>query len=200
MKTTRKFVELSILLLLSGCVTYPRKITPEIKQTVKSVSVENEVHVPSTIQRPGGSGGGVVEMVVAEAILSKMDNSFNGKLRAQLNTSEFLSRTLLSTFKAKLASRSLFTLKTNETADASFVLEITRAGFDEIIAWPFPGWGGMPPEITVVVTLIAKPPFELMRDKSGTLTTEDPPKHPILYQKTAYVRRTGKLPFYTKEH
>ena len=213
MKTIVKFVAIPIMMLgFAGCTTYPNKITPETRQVVKTVSIFNTVYAPSEIHAELGKAIGVDALtgaLIEAAGNTYKTKSFNSKLHSQLNPTEFLSQTLLSTFKAKLASCTLFTLTTNEIADASFVLEVSRAGLGQPKAWPLPGWGTMPPEVEVVVTLISKPPFDLkevnlMGGPFG-IKPVDPTLHKILYQKVVYLRGgdglfTGSgLPYYKKD-
>jgi hypothetical protein len=193
------------MLGLAGCTTYQSKITPETRQIVKTVSICNTVYAPSNINAGNASanGGGLVEVLLVGAVNTYMTKSFDGKLRSQLNPTEYLSQTLLSDFKAKLASCTLFTLTTNETADASFVLEVSRAGIGEPKQWPLSGWGTCPPEVEVVVTLISKPPFDLKKVDVGRgrigITPEDPTLHKILYRKFVFVRGSDGLPYYKKK-
>lgn len=187
-----------MVLVLAGCATYPSTLTLETKQKAKSVCIVKEVHAPSSISLPSSGGSGGLIGVIAAGIEAKMTKSFNNKLHSKLNTAEYLSQTLLSSFKSKLASCSTFALKTDETtgADASFVLEVTRAGLGP--AKLFSG-GAMPPQVTVVVTLISNPPFELMRDQYGKITTEDPVQHEILYQEVVSVGGGDGLPYHKKD-
>ena len=191
MKIKVRSVALPIMMMsLAGCATYPSKITPELKQTIKNVSIMNEVHAPKSITFPLANtpllGLGIVGNIIAQNNADKAAEPFNNQLRSKLNIEEYLSQTLLSAFQARMASVSAFTLKTNEIADAAFVLEVTYAGlgFQRTVLQKI-----YPPEVEVVVTLIANPPFKLIKDQSGKMTTDDPVRHAILYRKV--VRLTG---------
>ena len=206
MKTIVKFVAIPIMMLgFAGCTTYPNKITPETRQIIKTVSIFNPVYTPSYVHAELSAGG-----IIPAIVNTVKTESFDNKLRSQLNPTQYLSDTLLSDFKAKLASCTLFTLRTNETADASFVLEVSQAGLGQPKQWPRSGWGSMQPEVDVVVTLISKPPFALkqvnvQRGQFG-IKPVDPALHKILYQKVVYLRggdglltEGSGLPYYTKK-
>lgn len=191
MKTIVKFVAMPIMMMiLTGCAsTHPNVITPELKQTVKSVSIVNEVHAPASITFPLANnpllGLGAVGMMIAQENADQAAKPFNNQLHSKMNVDEYLSQTLLSTFQTRMASVSAFTLKTNEIADAAFVLEVTYAGlgFQRTVLQKI-----YPPEVEVVVTLIANPPFKLIKDQSGKMTTDDPVRHAILYRKVVRLK------------
>ncbi len=184
-KAIRVMLAFVTMLGLAGCATYPTTIDQATKQTTKSVCVLSEVGMPGLIHLGYGGptaaeAGGVPGQITISGIsVAAGPKTVYGTI---------LSTKLLGSFKTKLQAKSVFTLKPDNStaADAAFVLDLKAA---DLVAAPIgPVGTRMRPVVTVVVTLVANPPFKIVQDRSGLFsTTDDPAKHKVLFQKESQV-------------
>jgi hypothetical protein len=180
-------------LLVSGCATtrYPATLTAETGAKVRVVSIVDEISTPTSLTVPG-AGGGIIGFTVQ---LQKQKN-FTSEVRANLDFQKFTEDALRESFTRAVkghAGWKFFSSDDIDKADAAFLLEVTSMGVDNPPQWPPSMDMSYPPTITISVTLIGNPPFEIVRTE-GKAQALDPTNHPVFYQRVELISNKDKLP------
>ena len=190
----------SFIALVSGCATYPDKLTPKIHEEVKTVAIIYEITTPKSLDVPP------VDNFVADILLSKPDSTlvntavtekrreeWTSRIREHTDFQKLIEETLRESFTEAVRSYPGWTLvSSNELAkaDAAFLLEVSTIGFN-----------GYPTKLrqafSVIVRLIKKPPFEIVGSSGLGRKVIDPEIHPTLYWKYDGTRDRDELPRYS---
>ena len=178
---------LPILLLLTGCATTPQAhLSAEVAAQVKKVALYEEISTPTSLSTPfRGGGGGILGAAAGAAVQAKSQNKFTQQVGAQLDFQKFASQTTRELVEDAIKQHPGWTFvpaSQAAKADAMLVLDVEKMGVEDPPPALIPP---MTPEyrpvVTIRATLIANPPFEVIRGDGGLQTT-DPDAHPILFR------------------
>ena len=182
--------------IITGCATQQAKfISPEVAARVHKIAVYEEISTPTSLTTPfRAGGGGLLGAAVGAAIQAKNQKAFTSEVSAKLDFQEFAALTTRDLMHDAIVQHAGWTLvPTNETekADAMFVVDVELMGVDDPPAKFIPTKANMGyrPVVTIRATLIANPPFEIVRGKTGPRSA-DPVANPVLFEQVG--RATNK--------
>lgn len=184
--------------LMSGCATYPNKMTKEADAKVKTVGILEEISTPTSLVTPSNANAGqagVVGLLISSGIEAGQQKDFTTQVRGLFDFQALAENTLRESFTKAVKNRpgwALAASNENSKADAMFVLKVTRLGIDNCHSHTiFPPKLEYQPTVTVTATLIGNPPFEIVDNDGPVVKVLEPEKHPILYHRIeciSYVR------------
>lgn len=178
------------IMLMSGCVTYPNRITQETNVKVKTVGIADEIPTPTSLKTPGNANAGQagpIGILIDAGIQTGNQKDFTTQVRERFDFQKFAEETLRESFTQAVKNRSGWTLaasNSRDKTDAEFVLRVTEMGVDDYHSHSF----FFPileyqPTITVTATLIGNPPVEIVGYKGNSIKVLNPEQHPILYHR-----------------
>ena len=189
-------------MLMSGCATYPNRITQETDAKVKTVGMADEIATPTSLKTPGNAGAGQAGMIgilIDAGIQAGKQKNFTTQVRERLDFQKFAEERLRESFTKAVHNRLGWTLASSnslEKTDAVFVLRVTEMGVDDYHSHSFffPKLEYQP-TITVIATLIGNPPFEIVGYKGNFVKVLNPETHPILYHRKEHIsyRTSGHM-------
>jgi len=186
---------MSVIFLGSGCATkspHPTTVRSEVRQTLKTVSMAEDVQIPPSMRAWRGGGGALgVMMQISE------DRFFNERVKEQIAIDDLVTKRIRDGWRARLEAQPLrkgmATAKAGE-GDAEFVLVVDEFGLGA------PSFTGKQnPTVRITGMLVSRPPYVLIRskDRGNRLEPEDLLQNPILWMKTVEApskTQTSKYP------
>lgn len=176
-------VILPALLLSSGCATkspHPATLGAEVRQTLKSVSLADDIQIPPLIRVPRGGGG-----VLATMLEIKEEKFFNERVKEQLDINAVVAEKLRDGWRARVQEQLVpqgMELVNAGEGDAEFVLTVETFG----LTLPSGMSAKQKPSIRLTGMLVSHPPYVLIRSKErgNRLEPADLQQNPILWMRT----------------
>lgn len=172
------------LYILTGCATMrgPSELTPEVRKGINRVSISPELE--ASFPRLSTSGG-----IIYRNIQRERNRRLHERIIANYDPQEVMSNIFREVFAERISQNKVFELvdmENSHTADAEFVLEVTRFILRDQSGFPLRDYV---PEVEISVLLFANPPLEIVRT-GGKIEALDAHNHPILYHNKARLRIT----------
>jgi hypothetical protein len=177
-----------ISVILTGCASkYPNTLTDDTASQVKIIGLVPEISTPTTLStRTTNGGGGLLGAAIAVGVEAARAKSLTSQIRAKFDFQAFAEETLRDSFTKAMKEHKGWTLCPSnalDQADAAFLLELkdmgvdrprAKAAFSLSMIWQ--------PTVTIAATLIAKPPFDVVKTSYNDVEVAEPLKHAILYR------------------